>query len=114
MSARAGKFRTRVTVQQAVETRDSVGGVDVAWEDVSDRWAHVAPLSGREMIESEQVRAGATHMVHVRFPGLTLTAKMRFVVKGTTRILYPVAALNTDEMGETYRGSCQERFDGVA
>lgn len=81
MALNAGDLDQRVTLQQAVETRDSGGGVEVTWQNLTTNptvWAQVRPLSGREAYRARQVIATATHSVRIRNRS-DVTPKMRVV-----------------------------------
>lgn len=45
----------RITLQRVTRTQDSYGGTVETWADLSTLWAHVKPLSGREVLDAERV-----------------------------------------------------------
>ena len=50
-----GKLRDRVTVQQATETRNSLGEVVQSWSTYATVWASVEGISSREALQQGQV-----------------------------------------------------------
>jgi len=88
---RAGRLDTRMILQRKVESRDSVGGVSWAWEDVAEMWAEVRGLQGREFFAAQQVNATATHQVTIRYRA-GVTANMRFVEKSAPTVGYDIIA----------------------
>ena len=68
MAARdAGELRTRVTIQSEVQVADSGGGAYHAWSTVATTWAKVEPLSGRELLQAEQLQSEVTHLITIRY-----------------------------------------------
>ena len=68
----AGKLRDRVTVQQATETRNSLGEVVQSWSTYATVWASVEGISSREALQQGQVQTDVSHRVQMRFlSGLT-------------------------------------------
>jgi len=78
----AGKYRHRVTLQQATEPQDSYGQPQQNWSDVATIWASVGPLVGKEGHSSEanQTLAQNTTLIKTRYKG-ELTTKMRALFK---------------------------------
>lgn len=67
-----GKLRDRVTVQQATETRNSLGEVVQSWSTYATVWASVEGISSREALQQGQVQTDVSHRVQMRFlSGLT-------------------------------------------
>ena len=79
----AGKYRHRVTIQQATEPQDSYGQPQENWGDVATIWASVEALVGKEGHSSEdsQVLAQNTTLIKTRYKG-EITTKMRILFKG--------------------------------
>jgi SPP1 family predicted phage head-tail adaptor len=94
----AAKYKTRVTIQTAVETVNALHEMAVSWLDSESRWAQIAPTSGREFQAAMQVIPIIQSIVRLRSDNLTraLTSKSR--LKIGTRILN-VAAIY-DETNE--------------
>lgn len=72
MMIHAGKLRERVTVQQATETRNSLGEVVQAWSTFATVSASVEGISSREALQQGQVQTDVSHRVQIRYlTGLT-------------------------------------------
>jgi SPP1 family predicted phage head-tail adaptor len=87
MTLAAGRLRHRVSLQQLTPVLDSDGDViqdmntgEVAriWSTLTDLWAAIEPLSGKEFIQSQAYQSKVTGRVVIRWtPGIN--AGMRFV-----------------------------------
>jgi SPP1 family predicted phage head-tail adaptor len=78
-----GKLRERVTVQQAAETRNSLGESVQSWSTFATVWASVEGVSAREALAAGQQDTTITHKVRLRYlPGLT--QQMRFAWRSRT------------------------------
>jgi SPP1 family predicted phage head-tail adaptor len=65
---RAGKLRTRVTVQQRTATLDTFGQQSVAWSALlSNVPVELNALTGRELLAAQAVNAEVTHEVMMRY-----------------------------------------------
>lgn len=63
-----GAMREIVSLQAATRTADDSGGYTEEWEDVdamSDKFAEIEPLTGREQISALQTEARGTHRVRM-------------------------------------------------
>jgi len=67
----AGKLRHRVTLQKQMTTKNANNEDVVTWVRDSDCWAHVRALRGREYFAAQQVQAGVTHTVRMRYQTLS-------------------------------------------
>ena len=76
-----GRLRERVTIQQATESRNSLGEVTQAWSTFVERWASVEGLSGREVLLSGQQQTEVTHRVRMRYVE-GMTQQMRILWRG--------------------------------
>ncbi len=61
-----GALRTRLVIEEPVETPDGGGGADVAWQTVAQVWAAITPLSGLERSEADALAARVTHRILIR------------------------------------------------
>jgi len=78
-----GKLRERVTVQQATQSRNSLGEAVMSWADWQTVWASVEGVSAREALDAGQQEVTITHRVRLRYlTGLTQT--MRLSWRGRT------------------------------
>ncbi len=66
MSLAAGKLRHRVVLQANVQVQDSAGDWVQGWHSMGTVWAAIAPVSGREFIQSQGTQAEVTARITVR------------------------------------------------
>ena len=96
---RAGDLRHRISIQKRTTAQDSFGAQQTTWTDVLQCWAHVAPLSGRELFAAQAVQSETTHSIVIRYNALlwkpTEAAKMRVLYSG--RVFNITASNNEDE-----------------
>ena len=79
----AGTLRERVTVQQATETRNSIGESLLSYTTFEVVWASVQGVSAREFLLAGQQQVEVSHRVKMRY--LTgLTSGMRLLWRGRT------------------------------
>ena len=80
---RAGKLNQRVQIQQLTETQNTEGGIVRTWTTVDTRWAEVEPLSGKELVEAQQINKQISYKVRLRhYPGLDENYRLRLAVDG--------------------------------
>ena len=79
----AGRYRHRVTIQQATKPQDSYGQPQKNWIDLTTIWASVEPLVGKEGHSSEasQILSQHTTLIKTRYKG-ELDTQMRILFKG--------------------------------
>lgn len=76
------------------------------WATEHAIWAEIKPLSGRELVEAQQVVADASHLVTIRYlSGVTPQKRILF----GTRELYIESVQNTDERRRELVLTCVER-----
>ena len=68
MTFRPGELDQRILIQRESETPDEYGGSELTWVDHITVWAHVRPLSGREVTDFDRVNAEARYLFVVRYP----------------------------------------------
>jgi SPP1 family predicted phage head-tail adaptor len=83
----AGKYKTRVVIQTAVETVNAIHEVAISWIDSESRWAQIAPTSGREFQAAMQVIPIIQSIVRVRSDNLTRAMTSKSRIKIGERIL---------------------------
>lgn len=83
---RAGLLKSRVQVQQLVETADRLGQLVPSWQTVATIWALVRSPTGRELFHAEQTKAVLSHVIECRWLGslVTITPAHRLLY-GTRR-----------------------------
>jgi len=62
----AGAMRYRVTILRPIEAKNSVGEVTHSWATLSDQWAAIEQISGREIIANSREEFSLTHRVVIR------------------------------------------------
>ena len=63
---RAGRLRHRVTLQSKSESLDGFGEPARTWSNDATVYAAIEPLSGRERLTADQVRADVSHRILIR------------------------------------------------
>lgn len=91
---RAGKLRHRVIIERLTATQDAAGQETGTWGTFATRWASLEPLSGRELVNAQQVSAEVTHAITLRYLS-GVVPKMRAVFGGRNFDIQSV--LNRDE-----------------
>ena len=59
---RPGELDQRVKVQRLSPTPDGYGGTTDQWVEIGEFWAHVRPLSGREIQDFDQLQGEARYL----------------------------------------------------
>lgn len=85
----AGKLRHRVTIEQRTQTFDANGSPTDTWTAFATVWASVEPLSGRELLNAEQIQPVVSHRVRLRY----LSG-----VQPEMRVLHDSRALNIESV----------------
>ena len=102
----AGNLVDRIVIEQAAETRNSVGEVTLSWSTFATVWADVQALSGREAERYGQI---------VGFTGHKVTIRQLTGVKVSMRIIYEstrtleIGAINEYERGWYLELICTEK-----
>jgi SPP1 family predicted phage head-tail adaptor len=78
-----GRLRERVTVQQATESRNSLGETLLTWSTYAERWASVEGVSAREVLAAGQMDVTVTHRVRMRYVD-GMTQNMRLLWRNRT------------------------------
>lgn len=73
-----GKMRHRVTIEQPVELKDSMGGTTKTWIAFHRCWADVRELSGNELTKIEQIQSKVTAKAYIRYRS-HITSSMRLI-----------------------------------
>ena len=102
----AGSLTDRIVIEQAAETRNSVGEVSLSWSTFATVWADVQALSGREAERYGQIVGFTGHKVTIReLPGIKVS--MRIVWEGTRTL--EIGAINEYERGWYLELICTEK-----
>lgn len=102
---RAGALNKRVTIQDRVVTRDSMGGIVHSYTDTADVWAAIDPAMSRQALAAGQVQTTADVLVRIRH---------RLGIRSTTRFKYVSEPGASPEVIQYYAiagepGSIQQR-----
>lgn len=73
-----GQLRTRLVLQQPVETPDDQGGVTRIWSSYGNAWAKVVPLTARPDVEADANGATQSYRITMR-ANFSLTLQHRLV-----------------------------------
>ena len=79
-------MRRLVTIEQVTETPNEYGEPTQSWAEFAQVWAEQVDLTGRELLQAQQVRATITTRFTMRYLA-GVTAKMRILSDGVTYIL---------------------------
>ena len=75
-----GKFRQRVSIKAPVLPRDKNAFGEALKNEaaVQDRWAEVTTLTGRELVDAQQIVPEVTHSIRLRWMLVTPKQTVRF------------------------------------
>ena len=104
---KAGELRHKVTIQKVSQTLDSSRQTVDLWTKLAEVWAAVEPLSGRELLNAQQIQPDVTHRVRIRHRD-DVTAKMR--VQHDSRNLNIESIINVNERDRELHLLCRERM----
>lgn len=95
--SQAGKYRTRVTIQQPTDVVGTIGDPQITWTKYADRWAAIDATNGREYQQAMTIVADLAAIVRLRYDTSTrdVTPRMR-IVKGN-RVWNIASATNSGE-----------------
>lgn len=104
---RAGRLRTRVTVEAVTQTVAANGETVDSWATFAVRWAGVEPVdtSGRQYGQAAAIQADVTHRVEMRYLA-GVTPKHR--IKIGTRVLEIASVANVEERERMTVLMCKE------
>ncbi|HEJ6909085.1 TPA: phage head closure protein [Serratia marcescens] len=78
----AGKLSHRITLQKPVKVQDTTSGEMIdTWQDVSNLWAEVSPLSAREFVAAQAMQNAVTTRIKIRYRQ-DISAKHRILFRG--------------------------------
>ncbi len=88
----ASKLRSRITIEQPVDTPDGSGGISRSWQEVAVLWAEILPLRGSERLRAMQLTSNVSHRFRIRFK-TGITSAMR--ISWNSKIFNIQAVLDT-------------------
>jgi SPP1 family predicted phage head-tail adaptor len=83
-----GKLRNKIELQSFTSTANAIGEQLKTWTTYSTVWAHIRPMSGRELINAQQPVGEITHQVTIRYnSSVSVDDRIRYYdsVKSTYR-----------------------------
>ena len=89
-----GQLRTRLLLQQPIETPDDPGGVTRGWSSYGNAWAKIVPLTARPGVEADASGATQNYRITMR-ANFSLTLQHR-LVEGA-KVYQIVAVRNSDD-----------------
>ncbi|OPX87736.1 MAG: Phage head-tail joining protein [Pelotomaculum sp. PtaB.Bin104] len=105
---RAGELRHRITIQEPVETLDSLKTPVLSWQDVATVWAAVEPLRGREYLEVKNTNTELSARIRIRYRR-GINPSMR--VKYGSRIFNIESVIDFEERHREIHLMCSEVFE---
>src|SRR5258707_2584151 len=102
-----GELKSRLVLENAVETDDGPGGVTIAYATVATLWAAVAPAAMRGDVVADATAATVTHRIVIRARD-DVTTRHRF--RDGDRI-YRIVALRGEGDGRFLEIQAEERRD---
>jgi SPP1 family predicted phage head-tail adaptor len=102
---RSGTLRDRVTIERAVEGKDTLEAPTLTWVEVQTVWANVQPSSGREFFGADTVEAQTTHRITMRYIP-DVNNKYRLLFKD--RVLEIISIINVGELNKKLDLLCRE------
>ena len=107
---RAGPLRHKIIIDKPTYTQDSFGEGAITYTSEIGTWASIAPLRGREYWSAQQVTAGVSHKVTMRYrelpasTGIDQKCRVRF----GSRIFQIKSIVNPDERDISLELMCEE------
>lgn len=99
-----GKMHSRIELQSSSATND-YGEELLTWATYATVWAHIEPLSGRELLRAEAVDSQNTVRVRIRYnSSVDSTDRIRF----GSRIFEINSVSNPDEKNKELELLCSE------
>ncbi len=106
-----GKKRYLLSIEQKTDKRGSFGETADDWREFGQVYGGIEPLSGRELLNADQVQADVTHRIVARFvTGVTPETRVRF----HGRVFNILSATNIEERNRELEILAGGRVSGVA
>jgi len=75
---RSGQLRHRIIIEEPIETKGSMGGTTRTWIQFYTCWGDVRELSGRELLQSDQIQSRILGTCFIRYKsGIDATMRLR-------------------------------------
>lgn len=104
MALRAGLMNKRVILQTLTVARTASGGATDTWADTTTVYAQIEELLGSEIFEAQQIAAGLTHRVTIRYRTVNPQQRLKY----GTRILKINSIVNPGQRNEMLELICTE------
>ena len=101
------RFNRRLSLQEPVDTPDGAGGVTRDYQQVTELWAEVMPVSSRGDVAAANLSAQVTHRIVIRAPR-EITARHRFA-EGTR--IYRIVSWRESDDRRLIEIAAEERTD---
>ncbi len=102
---RIGPLRHRIALQAGTGTQGGYGNIPLTFSTYATVWASVQPLSGRELLNAQQVYAETSHRIRLRYLS-TVTTKDRILFD--SRAFEIVSMINWNELNWMLELLCKE------
>jgi len=101
-----GKLRHLINIQSYTTTADATGQKIKTWTTANTVWAWIRPMSGRELMTSQQAVGEITHKITIRYDdSIDITNRIKF----GTRYFDINFIANYDERNEFMEIMCKEK-----
>ncbi len=104
---RTGRLRTRLHIEESVETRTDDGGVSSGWASIGTAWAWVRGLRGKELFSAQMINPLTTHKITMHYRA-GIDSQLRLVDMTGSRIFNIESVVNVDERNRTLEMVCTE------
>lgn len=105
MAINAGDLNKRIQIYNKATTQNEYGAISDTWELISNTFANIKPLGGRELYNAKQLHEDATFNITVRYKsGLNTTMRFKF----HDRHFDILNIINVDEKNECQVCLCKE------
>lgn len=92
-----GMLNRRISIERLQLTPDTLGGFTEVWQPLSQPWAFIKPMSGRELLSADKIEATAVSRFVIRY-NKNLLESDRVLYRG---VYYNIRSLvNIDELDE--------------
>lgn len=108
---RAGELRHSIVIQMATTGRDSYGAATLTWTSGRNTQAAIWPLRGKEYFAAQQVQAGVTHKIRIRYQTLansTVIGPQHRIKFGSRYFNIISPPINSDERNIMLEMMCSE------
>ncbi len=86
----------RIRVEEAISSKDAIGGEVKAWQEVTTVWAEILPKSANESFDSGRLESKADYVITIRYH-TNIDETMRLVIVETGETLNIISVINPNE-----------------